>query len=275
MLILLAAAVAVGAAAQRSTGIGFSLVVTPVCAAVLLPDVALGTVARLALVADVAVLLSERSAIDWTSVRRLLGPAILAVPVGVAVGALVPSRTMVLGASAVILAVSLHLLRTLPRRTSAGRAVRPTSPALLARPALASSPAPAHPPALAPSPALGPSPTPVARTTGAAGFAAGFLGVTTGMSGAPLAFLASRRARPLAEDRASMVVLFLCIDVVAAVAHPHSVPVEVLAPLGAAIVAGLWGGTWLSRRVADHRLRAIVVGLVVAGAGLGLVSVLS
>ena len=59
-LILLAAAAALGAAAQRATGIGFSLVVAPACAIALAPDASIGTLVRLALVADIAVLVTER-----------------------------------------------------------------------------------------------------------------------------------------------------------------------------------------------------------------------
>ena len=54
--LLLVAAVMVGAGAQRATGIGFNVVVGPACALALAPSDVVGTVVRLALVADLAVL---------------------------------------------------------------------------------------------------------------------------------------------------------------------------------------------------------------------------
>ena len=130
-LLLLAAAVALGAMAQRATGIGFSLVVAPACAIAVIPDASIGTLVRLALIADVAVLISERSSIDWRSVRPLLVPAAVAVPIGLVVGALVPGEVMVtattvatIGAAAFLI---LSSLRPTPAPTPAHR--RPPAPA--------------------------------------------------------------------------------------------------------------------------------------------------
>jgi uncharacterized protein len=246
-LLLLAAAVAVGAAAQRCTGIGFSLVVAPVCAVALLPDAGLGTLVRLSLMADVAVLVSERASVEWRAVRHLLGPAALAVPVALVVGAVVPGPTMTtvaglatLGAAGVMVAGSFR-----PTPTATATAV----------------------------PASGCAP--VGASARAAGFAAGFMGVTTGMPGPPLALHACRAPGPLATDRASMVVLFLVVDLVATLTHPRSLPTAQLGVLAVAVLAGLAGGTWLTGRVDERRLRTALVVVVTAGACAGLVHVLS
>jgi uncharacterized protein len=245
-LLLLAAAAAVGAMAQRSTGTGFSLVVAPACAVAVLPDASIGTLVRLSLMADIVILLSERSSIDWRSVRRLLAPAALAVPVALVVGALVPGPTMAAATSVVTLAAAGAMVLGGLRRFAA------------------------------PDPSAGPPLTVEAAVSSrVAGFAAGFMGVTTGMPGPPLALHASRSRGPLASDRASMVVLFLVIDLVATLTHPRSLPAPQLGVLAVAVVAGLGCGAWLSGRVHDRHLRTALVVIVALGACGGLVHVLS
>ena len=101
------------------------------------------------------------------------------------------------------------------------------------------------------------------------------MGVTTGMPGPPLALHASRAKGPLAGDRASMVVLFLVIDLVAVVSHPRSLPLDQLGLLAVAILSGLGGGAWLTRRVADRHLRVALLVIVAAGACAGFAHVVS
>lgn len=250
-LLLLAVAVALGAAAQRATGTGFSLVVAPACAIALLPEAGIGTLVRLSLIADVAVLLSEHASVEWRSVRHLLGPAALAVPVALVVGVLVPGPTLVALAGVATLGAAVLMVAGSFR-----------SPARATEPIAVGAPAGA-----------------VATGRGAsakvAGFAAGLMGVTTGMPGPPLALHASRSTGPLATDRASMVVLFLVIDLVATLTHPRSLPLTQLGLLAVAVGVGLAGGTWLTGRVHERHLRSALVVLVVAGACAGLVHVLS
>lgn len=253
-LLLLAVAVAVGAAAQRSTGTGFSLVVAPACAIAVLPGASVGTLVRLSLIADVVVLLSERSSVEWRSVRHLLVPAALAVPVALVAGAVMPGPAMTTATGLVTLVAAGMMAAGRFRRVGA------------------SSPAPAPDAAVAMAGAMAGA---GGRTSSrAAGFAAGFMGLTTGMPGPPLALHASRSTGPLSGDRASMVVLFLAIDLMAAVTHPRSLPASQLGLLAMAVVVGLAGGTWLTGRVPDRHLRSALIVIVGLGACAGLAHVL-
>ena len=65
-------AVATGALAQATTGIGFTLVVVPAAALLLDAGDVLGTVARLGLLVDLVVLWQGRRSFD----ARLAGPAV-------------------------------------------------------------------------------------------------------------------------------------------------------------------------------------------------------
>jgi uncharacterized membrane protein YfcA len=111
--------------------------------------------------------------------------------------------------------------------------------------------------------------------TRAAGFAAGFMGVTTGMAGPPLALQASASARPMATDRATMTVFFLVVDAAALAAHPSGTTLDVTAALLVALALGALAGGWAVHRVDDAHLRRAIPPLVLVSACVALARVLS
>jgi uncharacterized membrane protein YfcA len=228
-LLLLLAATGLGAFAQRTTGIGFALLVAPMCALALDANTALGTVVRLAIVADVVVLVGDRGAVAWRSVATYLMPAALAFPVALIVSAAVSSQALVVSAAVITAGAAVVLFR--------------------ARPAAVPSPAGM-----------------TSTSTRVAAFAAGFMGVTTGMSGPPLALQATLSGRALATDRATMTALFLVIDLAALVAHPHGVGGPPLAALVVALGLGAGAGGWAVSRLRDAHLRRLIPPLVLASA---------
>lgn len=247
-IVVLVAAVAVGAAAQRSTGIGFTLLVAPAAGLALAPATALGTLVRLAVVADLLVIAGERRRLDHRTLRAYLAPAALAVPVGLLVSTAVPPGALVAtGAIATLFA--------------AGALARTPAPAALV-PATAGAAPRAGKRGARPRPA-----------THAAGFAAGFFGVTTGMSGPPLALEAATSGRPLAGGRATMAVFFLLVDLAALAAHPHGAGAGLELVLLAALALGVLAGARVATRIGDARVRAALPWLVAAGACAALVRV--
>jgi uncharacterized protein len=236
LLVLLAAAVLAGAFAQRTTGIGFALVVAPACMLVLDADEALGTVVRLAIVADLAVLIADRTNIDWRSAGVYLAPAGIALPVAVLVTGAVPARALLAAAAVVTMAAAVLLLRGAP--------TGPRSPAGAGRGGEA-----------------------------AAGFAAGLMGVTTGMSGPPLALHATLSGRTMSANRATITVFFLVVDVGAALAHRRTAGAGVMAGLIAVIGVGALVGGWAATRVSDEALRRAIPPIVLVSACAALVRV--
>lgn len=224
--VLLLLAVVLGAFAQGATGIGFGLLCAPVAALVLDPADVVGTVARVALVVDVALVLGGRASVDGRVLRNYALPAIAAVPLAVATLAVVPDTAVVVAVSVLTLAGATALL--------GARAV--PDAVVLAAPA---------------GPQL------------AAGFLAGFMGVTSGMPGPPVALEAARRHAPPAQARATLAVLFLCIDGIAAVANPTSVSGTALALLAAASLVGLLAAARWARAVDVVLLRRALVVLIV------------
>ena len=218
---LLMLAVATGAVAQATTGIGFTLLVVPACALLLDAGDVLGTVARLGLLVDLAVVYQGRHALDLRLAGRYLVPAALAVPVALVASALVPERGLVVAAATVTLAGGILLLR--PDAIGRGRPV-------------------------------------------AAGFASGFLGVTVGMSGPPVALDTARQGLSADATRASLAAFFAVVDLTAALVHPTAAGAGITALLAAAAVVGLLAGHHLARRVAGDEVRRGIAVLVVAGA---------
>lgn len=226
MVIVLLLAVAVGSLAQATTGIGFTLVVVPACALLLDPSDVLGTVARLGLLVDLAVLYQGRRSLDLRHVGGYALPAALAVPAALAASAAVPERGLVGVAAAATMAGGVLLLRQ-PAVAGAGRPV-------------------------------------------AAGFASGFLGVTVGMPGPPVAIDSARRGLTPEATRASLAAFFAVLDLAAAVAHPSAVGGGLTALLAAAAAAGLVAGHRVARRADAADLRNALAVLVVAGAAAAL-----
>ncbi|MCU1485760.1 MAG: hypothetical protein JWN67_2506 [Actinomycetia bacterium] len=218
---LLVLAVATGALAQATTGIGFTLLVVPACALFLDAGDVLGTVARLGLLVDLAVVWHGRRALDLGMAGRYLLPAGAAVPVALVASALVPERGLVVVAATVTLAGGLLLLR--PDAVGRGRPV-------------------------------------------AAGFASGFLGVTIGMPGPPVALDTARQGLSPEATRASLAAFFAVVDVTAAVVHPAAAGIGVTALLLAGATVGLLAGHHVAHRVPGHEVRRGIAVLVVAGA---------
>lgn len=236
-VILLLLAVVVGAMAQRATGIGFNLVVAPACALALSAGVALGTVVRLALLADLLVLLGDGHAIQWTRVWHYAWPAAVAVPVAWLTTRVVGPSVLLTGATVATLVAVGVLVRPASRRTPSDR---------------------------------------VDRVSGrAAGFAAGFMGVTTGLSGPPLALHTASGNRSLAGDRSTMAVFFVAVDLTATLMHPTAAGLGLLALLGVAAVLGTTIGAVLIGRVHERLLRRAVLVMVTVSATVALVGLVT
>jgi uncharacterized protein len=236
-LLLLLAAVALGAFAQGATGIGFGLLVAPVSALVLDPGEVVGTVARIGLVIDLVLVVRGRAIIDRRVLANYVACAVLAVPFGIAAVAVLPDTAVIVGVSLLTLAGAATLLVARPVPDRAVVAGRPAAQRV-------------------------------------AGFAAGFMGVTSGMPGPPVAIEAARRHAPPAQARATLAALFVVVDSAAVAANPHAVPIATTALL--AVVAAV--GLLLAKRLAGGLDPAVVrrglLALVVASALGALVRVL-
>ncbi|MEL4320242.1 sulfite exporter TauE/SafE family protein [Leifsonia sp. YIM 134122] len=122
--VLTCASVLVGAAAQRITGLGFALVAAPLLVASVGPvaGVSMGNV--LSAVLCVVVLASAWRFVDWKRALLLTLPALVAIPVGVAVTRVVPTAPlMILVGSIALLAIATvafsQSARVLPGRRGA------------------------------------------------------------------------------------------------------------------------------------------------------------
>lgn len=240
LLVLLGTTVAVGAFAQRTTGIGFTLLVGPACAMALQPDAALGTAVRLAIVADLAVLIAQRTGLTWREVGAYLWPALAAFPLALGAVRVVPADVLLVTAACATIVAALALVpRGTPMTTDPNG--QDDRPAFDAR---------------------------------AAGFAAGFLGITTGMAGPPLALHATLTRRPLAASRATMTAFFLVIDAAAIIAHPTAASTATTAVLVVALLTGTVVGGLAVDRIREISLRRAIPPLVIAGACTALVRVL-
>ena len=233
---LLIVAVLVGTAAQRSTGIGFNLVVAPAATLVLPSHSVVGTVVRVALVVDVLVILADRKAIDWHLVWHYGWPATLAVPLAWWVGRSIDP--------AIIIAVTT--LGTLALAAFLARPSRWTRPSERGE-----------------------------RISGnVAGFCSGFLGITAGITGPPLALHTSISSRPLASNRSTMALFFAGVETVAVALHPRAASIGLTAVLIAMTGIGMLAGGLLVGRVNEHRLRRAVLVIVALSAVAALVGVI-
>ena len=232
-LLVLAGAFAMGGFAQGSTGIGFALVSAPVCAVILQPEDVVGTVVRLALVMDLVLALRERRSADLRVVRTYVVAALVATPFAVAVASVAPARALVVGLSLLTLAGALALLRAAPLGAGA-------------------------------------APAPTIRPQVLAGFAAGFMGVTTGMPGPPVALESARRHVSPARTRATLAVFFACVDLVASVANPRSLQLGPMVLLAMASAGGLVAAGRVAADVDPVRARRLVAALVIASASIAL-----
>jgi uncharacterized membrane protein YfcA len=228
LVVVVIVAVAFGAFAQTTTGIGFALAVAPACALAFEPAIVIGTVARLAVVADVAVVMTGVGDLDVGIALRYLWPAVLAVPLAALATAVLPVTVVVTGAAAATLGtVCVTAVFPVGRRaTVTGRRDRWTGTV--------------------------------------SGFAAGFLGVTAGLSGPPVALHTTLSGRPLARSRSTLALFFLVIDVVAALTHPRSAETHVMITLVGAAAIGIVVGGRVARVVDESVLRPALLVIVAA-----------
>lgn len=227
--VAIAIAVVAGAVAQGTTGVGFTLVVAPVCAIVLAPSLVIGTIARVALVVDVALVVQGRRLVDLRLVGKYLGPALAAVPFAVVAASVIPAPALVAGVGLATLAGGIAIFA-------------------------------------AATPSVGPGVPDQAALPIVAGFAAGFMGVTTGMSGPPVAIESARRHVPAGQSRATLAVLFTVVDFAAVVANREAVGFGFTAVLVGAAAAGLVAARHLARRMSGRGTRRALATVVVAGA---------
>ncbi len=92
-LLVAAVGVALGAAAQTVSGIGFSLVCGPFLVAVLGPARGITVAMALSLLVNLAVLVRDAGGIRWRALTALLVPAVLATPAWVALSRHLDDRT--------------------------------------------------------------------------------------------------------------------------------------------------------------------------------------
>jgi uncharacterized protein len=236
--VLLVLAVAFGAFAQGATGIGFTLVAAPACALALDASDVIGTVARLAVVVDVALVAGGVRHVDVRVAARYLWFALPAVPIAVVVASVVAAEVLVVAAATTTLACVLLMTRA--------RAVAPAAPRM-----------------------AGPSQQAVA------GFASGFMGVTTGMSGPPVALESIYARRPVLRNRATLALFFLVIDTAAVLTHPDAIRGSAMIPLVAALLVGLLVGRRITTLVSEHAIRQSVAAVVAMSAVAAVVRQLS
>lgn len=231
--IALLLAVTGGAFAQGVTGIGFTLVAAPACALALDSAHVVGTVARLAITVDVALAARDIRQIEFRIVGNYLWSAPLALPLAIVVSAVLPAPVLVTGtALGTLFCVALLMWpRPSSPRSSSSRAAT--------------------------------------LRQAVAGFASGFMGVTTGLSGPPVALEAIRTRRPVVRSRATLALFFAVIDVTAAFVHPLAVGLGALLPLVGALLVGLGVGRHLADIVSERSLRfglAAIVAVTALGA---------
>lgn len=233
-LLVLVVAFALGGFAQGATGIGFALVSAPVCAIVLEPDEVVGTVVRLALVMDLALVARGWRSVDVRTAGTYLVAALVAAPFALVAVAVTPDGLLVVGLALLTLAGALALLL-------AG----PLQPGAVAAPSV--------------------------RPQVLAGFTAGFMGVTTGMPGPPVALESARRHVSPARTRATLAVFFACVDLVASVANPRTLRLGPMVVLALAAVVGLLVAGRVAGDLDAARARRLIGSVVVVSAVAALV----
>lgn len=251
---ILVLAFMVAAGAQGATGLGFSLVAMPVAAMLIDADQVVGTVVRAAVVLDVILVLRQRGSLDVRALQAYAWPALLAVPVGLGVGRVVPPSTLVvlsacaclgmsgwLGAQSMFPAVRVVAL-------SAGQR-RPVAAGLVAVGASGSG----H----------------------RAGFASGLMAASVGMPGPPLALDAMRRLPDASVRNATLAAFFLVADLVAVLSHSGHVGAPLLVGLAVGVVGGATLGLRLQARLAADRLQQAMLVVVAASSGLAIARILA
>ena len=113
----------------------------------------------------------------------------------------------------------------------------------------------------------------------AAGFVSGVVGGSTSMGGPPIVLYLMGRERAVERFRATLLAFFLPGSVlqIAILAGVGRITGDVLLLVAAAlpaVVAGLFAGAWLRRRVKPERFRAVVVAVLVITSAAVLVSAL-
>lgn len=231
--IALLLAVAGGAFAQGATGIGFALVAAPACALALDSAQVMGTVARLAITVDVVLAIRDLRQIDFRVIGNYLWSAPLALPLAIVVSAVLPAPVLITGTALGTLFFVALVMRPRPSSTRPSSAGTATTRQVVA------------------------------------GFASGFMGVTTGLSGPPVALEVIRTRRPVVRSRATLALFFAVIDITAAFAHPRAVALGTLLPMVGALIVGLGAGRRLADIVNERLLRlglAAIVAITALGA---------
>lgn len=237
VLVGLGAVVAVAALVQGSTGVGFALVAAPAASLLLGPAAGIVIVLQLAFVIDVAVWWTQRHHVDLRTVRTYAIAAASAVPAAVAALAFVPAKVLVLTAAAVAL-VGAGLFAS--DAAGFGISLRPSRGSQVA-----------------------------------AGFAAGFFGLTTGMSGPPVAIESASRHRSAVAMRATLAAFFAIVDGVAVVVRGGSVQWPYTAGLAVVVVVCAAAASAVAHRVPSAHLRWGVVAVVTVSALVAVTGVLA
>jgi uncharacterized membrane protein YfcA len=251
VVVVMVAAVVVGGFAQSVTGFGFALVVAPACALALPGALVVGTVARLAVAVDALVLAGSHRDVDRGGLARLVAPGLCAVPVGLFLIRVVPVGALVVVGAVATLAVAVVI--TGSTGTASWRR--------LTRSSSSSAHLPDLPPTVTQHDRGGRS---GASSAAGVGFLAGVLGLTSGLSGPPVALHAMLGGRPVAASRGTMAAFFLVVDVAAVLIHPEAASVAKMLALSAAGLAGIVIGGRARARLDDAVVHLAVVGLVMA-----------
>jgi uncharacterized membrane protein YfcA len=226
----LAAAVALGAATQRITGLGFALVAAPFLVLLLGPFAGVLVINVLGVVASVLVLAQVRRDVDVRRGLLLSAPALVAVLPGALVARhTAPAVLQVLVGGCVVVAL-LVVLGTARRSDTRPASGTGTGAALLA------------------------------------GAASGFMNATAGVGGPALTVYAVASRWPQRAFAATAQLCFVVIGTatVAAKGLP-SLAARDWAVAAAALAAGLGVGTLLARRVSPTRARTAALALALVG----------
>ena len=225
-----AAVVLFAAVVQGASGFGFSLVAVPLLALSAGPKDAVVLASVLAVLSTAGLAVRFRSQVDRPLALRLLAGACVGLPFGAYVLWVVPARALLLAIGAVVLASTVVLAR------------RPASTTV--------------------APRTGP-----AADVGS-GVVCGLLTTSVGTNGPPVVLRLQAHGLPAGPFRATASAVFVGCNLVAVAifAAAGRVDRSVLVQAAVAVpalVAGLWVGDRLHRRLPAGRFRSLVLGLLV------------
>lgn len=225
-LILAVVAVAVAAAGQAITAIGFSLIGVPFVSIAVGPAAAVPTMNMLAGGLNLMMLTHERRHVDWRRALQLFAPALVVIPiVGILVKRLDTNVLSVI--NGVVILAATALLATGWR-----------APSLKGR-----------------------------RGAILAGAISGAGNVATSVGGPPVAMYAVNAEWPASIYRPTVQAFFLGINIVSIAVRgvPHFEHTSLFPAFGIAMVLGWVGGSRIARRVDDHVVRSLLLGLAAIG----------